>query len=332
MKINHFFQVATHWDHLLAPNDPRAGFSKEVLWKRVAGVTLLVIGVAACKQRRWGQVAIGCALLFYGCKAYTKVINDEARQKKWSRKDEALQSEEENNKVLQKIMTCSKKVGIVLGRRRFEYLPQEEGWQWVSLSIDPHYRDDDVPQADRWHLDMDFNEITNLIKLEGLFDKIVVDWSTGIFAECACWFQFRGLLKKNQNAVLITQTIRNRNILPAKFRAGQSYDFWNGCLSISYTDGQLIRSLYLDKVRVECEKEFSEVLMNLFEKVEIIRNCPLPTREGFQKPPDNTHYFILTGPKRFIWDRCTLANAPFMVKILQAIEVNPKKNTTFYGL
>jgi len=189
MNVVDITQVASHWDHLCAPCDLEAGLIKDSLKKRVAGLSFLVLGVLMLRKNRRGMILLGAVVTFYSYKAYVKVSL----------------FPDENDAVIERIKTCSKKVGIVLGRRRDQYLPEEKGWLWISLdTYKPFPR-----RSGRLHLDMDFNDDDNLQQLAGLFDKIVVDFSTSKFAKNPVWDQISMLLKTHPDAEMITETFRH---------------------------------------------------------------------------------------------------------------------------
>ena len=57
-----------------------------------------------------------------------------------------------------------------MGKTPDEYLPQKEGWVWVSLDVEEV---DKVP-LNRLHLSLDANKDEDCQKISGLFDTVVV--------------------------------------------------------------------------------------------------------------------------------------------------------------
>lgn len=89
------------------------------------------------------------------------------------------------------------KVAIFMGRDNSQTIPNEKGWEWFSL-------DENLMEGKNdHHLKMNFN--ANLIKIQGLFNKVVSDFSTTKFYDNP-WPTLHSLLEKNEDSELILES------------------------------------------------------------------------------------------------------------------------------
>ena len=98
-------------------------------------------------------------------------------------------------------------LGLFVGRRDNQTLPQEKGWVWCSLdnaeitsSLENHL-----------HLNMDFNNENEMQKIQGLFDKVITDYSVLKFLGNSPWFKLKYLLVDKSSAELITESWKGDN-------------------------------------------------------------------------------------------------------------------------
>jgi hypothetical protein len=93
------------------------------------------------------------------------------------------------------------KIGIFAGRREEQSVPQEEGWIWCSLDRQRSQSED----PERMHLDMNFNNPEDMQKIQGLFDKVLLDISTVKFMRKP-WMTLQKLLVKEPHATVIVES------------------------------------------------------------------------------------------------------------------------------
>lgn len=139
-----------------------------------------------------------------------------------------IQTINNNQRVIHSIKDLSlrgNKIGLFIGRTLKEELPVEENVVWISF--------DKIVEGDlssRLHIVGNINQIDK--KLEGLFDKVVVDQSTWKFFDEDPIPYLKGLLKINSTSELIFenafQVVSFRDDLPEN-----EFDYSSGLLNIS---------------------------------------------------------------------------------------------------
>lgn len=107
---------------------------------------------------------------------------------------------------IESLSSTDQKVCLFIGRHANEPLPNEENAVWVSGDICLAY--EPYSLKDRLHLCLDFTDINELAKLQGLFDKIVIDQSTCKFLSIEGGFisHFARLLKPSDESCLIFES------------------------------------------------------------------------------------------------------------------------------
>lgn len=192
-----------------------------------------------------------------------------------------------------------KKVILVIGRHDAEPLPQDEK-NTVYVSLDEQPRSIVPPAEGRLHLQMDFNSKHDFSPLHGLFDTVIVDFSTLKFLDN--WDILKPLLHPNPNSTLITE-------LPtvcysAKDDENKAKRLENLRRPHFYipSDEFLYPSLAEPRKKIQLTEK-TKYLKTLFESVEILENAPYPTRteEAFgQRHPLGqgltANLFVMTNP------------------------------------
>lgn len=111
---------------------------------------------------------------------------------------------EHNDRTIEKIGSLAKEgrpLAIFLCRGASQPLPLD-GRTWVSLDIEAV---DKVPEG-RLHLIMDVNHLYEMTKLQGLFEKAVLDWSSLICCERP-YEDFKHLLRPHPQSELIIEAL-----------------------------------------------------------------------------------------------------------------------------
>ena len=207
-KVLETAQIAVHWDHLLAPTDPETGKIQDDSWKgmakKVAGLALVVFSYALFGWEIASLLLFNTGLYHVG-RAYQKTFSIEETPV-----EEPKLSQEEIDRLNQlgidKILEASregKKIGLVIGRCKHQPVPMQDGWLWVAGNI----VGDPAVLENRVDLNMDFSESDTIQKLEGMFDRVVVDISTLKFIDGA-WQRVAPLLKPLPSSDLITETTK----------------------------------------------------------------------------------------------------------------------------
>lgn len=151
---------------------------------------------------------------------------------------------EENVSKIKKLSMLDQKICLFIGRCADERLPIEKGCFWVSGDL--HLAEKSF-SSDRIHLRCDFTKPEQLIKLNGLFDKIVIDQSTCKFMEGDFISRFALLLKESSSSQLIfevTPYMYNPGLETKEF---ENY-FSHAIFSLNYLskDFDEDKSLYLE--------------------------------------------------------------------------------------
>ena len=221
-------KIAIHWNHFIAPTDPESGKDQEISWKgtaqRIAGIVILAISSALIGAFPT-MMLFSVAIPYYTYTAYEKTAALAEDQETPPAKQPLSDKEIENLNQLgidaiKKANAEGKKVGLIIGRCKEQPVPVEKGWLWVAGNIcgDPEVLENRVD------LQMDFSEIETMNKLQDLFDRVVVDFSTLKFLDG--WRTFVPMLKDTPESQLVTETTK-------------------GCFGIGFD---------IDVVRVNCEQ------------------------------------------------------------------------------
>ncbi|CCB90212.1 hypothetical protein [Simkania negevensis] len=224
-------KVAIHWDHILSPNHPTSGKETSDSWlgtaKRVAGQAIFVYSTALVGfKTSLFLFAFGGAYHFY--KAYQKIQVSENDTTAVGDTHESENPEEvsQNNQLgiaaILKANEAGKKIGLLIGRDFNQPVPQEKGWLSVDGNIEGNpMKFDEL--ASRIDLKMDFDNIETIQKLKGLFDKVVVDFSTLKFLS-KTRDDFHTLLKQQPSSVLIVETECTVALNPSRLEKERSED------------------------------------------------------------------------------------------------------------
>lgn len=94
------------------------------------------------------------------------------------------------------------KLGIFVGRNDDQSIPNEEGWTWCSLDRAPTQNG---LAENRLHLRMSFNDEDEMKKIQGIFDKVVLDRSVIKFMDDP-WITLKNLLVLKPHAELVTES------------------------------------------------------------------------------------------------------------------------------
>ena len=163
-----------------------------------------------------------------------------------------------------KASTEGKKIGLIIGRDKDQAVPIEEGWLWVAGNI----RGDPAILENRVDLQMNFSDEGTIQKLEGMFDRVVVDISTLKFIRGA-WQKVTPLLKPLLSSELITETSTGCMDLLPDIQEVQ-VDCLNGSIEFPFSfqsremkENRLLFQKWKDKVgEKECTKKKKEFLDN----------------------------------------------------------------------
>ena len=293
-------KIAIHWDHIIAPTDPNSGKDQEISWKgtaqKIAGLVILALSTALVGAVPT-MILFSIAIPYYTYTAYEKthaVSEDEG-----SSPVKQQLSEEEIEKLNQlgidailKASTEGKKVGLIIGRDKDQPVPVEDGWLWVAGNI---FGDPEVLE-NRVDLQMDFNERETIEKLKGLFDRVVVDFST-LKAINGAWKFLRPLLNPTPESQLITELTKGVCGIEEMKRdvyvdASEGNYFFSFKLCCRPNSKEL-----QDGLKPEIVETFRHYLKSLFNRVEVYDNsAPFPTRQGCHK--EKAEHFVLTGPAK----------------------------------
>ena len=277
MNVTRVFEtakIAIHWDHIISPTDPNSGKDREISWKgtaqKIAGLVILALSTALVGAVPT-MILFSIAIPYYTYTAYEKthaVSEDEG-----SSPVKQQLSEEEIEKLNQlgvgailKASTEGKKVGLIIGRCKDQPVPVEDGWLWVAGNIEG----DPAVLKNRVDLQMDFNDSETIERLEGVFDRVVVDFSTLKFIH-GPWRFLRPLLKPSPESQLITEKLKGT--LGIRFDLDEPYiDCAEG--SICYSpkkeraeNGRLFQE-WKDQVG---ETEFKRKKSNFLSKMDVSR-------------------------------------------------------------
>jgi hypothetical protein len=177
-----------------------------------------------------------------------------------------------------------KSLGLFVGRRSDQITPKNEGWMWIS--VDPYDKDEaesvDIEETEteteteskngRMHLYYKVGKHESWVKkIQRLFKKVIVDFSTSKFLGDEHWKTLHSYLKKDKSSTLICETSTG-----VVCRSWEEYKS-KGVDEIENEDDQV-----LEKNRT--------ILQKLFHKVEILDLTNDPDL------PDG-QYFKATDPK-----------------------------------
>jgi hypothetical protein len=147
------------------------------------------------------------------------------------------------------------KVGIFVGRREEQSIPNEQGWLWCSLD---HALENPLPG--RLHFSMDFNDSNAMQQIQGLFDKVVLDIST-LRSLNDPWLTLKNLVVHEPHAEIIAESLpgcgiveniddviydarRAKMTCPTldlfinKKRADKAYDAWEKALGAEQVEAE----------------------------------------------------------------------------------------------
>lgn len=117
------------------------------------------------------------------------------------------------------------KLALFVGKRPYEKLPYEEGILWISMDAESERIHRENPRFDReqreerFHLRAAFNP-ENAHRLQGIFEKVVVDRSTYKYFQGEDWEIIRdlsSLLNPSGEGILITEVSKGRVILDDRY-------------------------------------------------------------------------------------------------------------------
>ena len=227
-------KIALHWDHILAPAHREAGKIQDDSWKgsakKVAGLVLVAF---SCALFGW-EIS---ALLFFNTglyhlsRAYQKTfpINGTPIEEIGLSQEEIDRLNQLGIDTILKASTEGKKIGLIIGRDKNQPVPKEDGWLWVAGNI----AGDPAALENRVDLQMDFSAEETIQKLEGMFDRVVVDISTLKFI-LGAWQKVAPLLKPLSSSELITETSTGCMGILFDIKDVQ-VDFPNGSISYPYS-------------------------------------------------------------------------------------------------
>jgi hypothetical protein len=336
-------KIAIHWDHLLSPNHPTSGKETSDSWlriaKRVAGLAIFVCSTALVGfKASLFLFAFGGAYHFY--KAYQKIQVSEndtsalGNAHQLEKPEEVEQNNQLGMAAILKANKAGKKIGLLIGRDFTQSIPEEEGWLWVDGNIEGNpMKFDEL--ASRIDLKMDFANIETIQKLKGLFDKVVVDFSTLKFLG-KTRDDFHTLLKQQPSSVLIVETECTVALTHSQFQKEQSedrrlFDEWETKqTSAAIEDQKRVFSDQMDSTEKElnerdptyCERAFKLHILNKhypdryraakeaslisqerarhlykqhFNCIKLFHKTPFPTRKGIGYAEVGT-FFELSNP------------------------------------
>lgn len=197
--------LSTNYTHMLDPFSLNNFPEKEIsTLERVASVVIFVF---------LGVFTVGIVPAFFIYTAYKKVQNHSLIHLA-NQSDEKIQRDKETKLSLtldetidkiKKLDLNGKKLCLFIGRTENEELPEEEDSIWLSLDCQKV----ENPKYSRLHLQADFTNLAHLEKMKGLFDKVIVDFSTFKFMAATAdpWRNLSITLKLSPESTLITETI-----------------------------------------------------------------------------------------------------------------------------
>ncbi len=279
-------KIATSTEHLIHPCNSNQIIDQSIE-KRVAGVALFVlIGIAT----------LGIASVFY---LATAVWKYQARIKgrvppEVQPQNRQLQPEPgyDLDQTINKVKGVNNRLCLFIGRTPRESLPANPNETWVSLDIEPC---DHVP-AGRLHLSMDFNDRLQRQKIEKLFDKVVVDYSTIKFLGDDPWRDLGSLVKPLPTSTIITESwpgaifyVTRDRLDPHAYKAAATLIPLEEYATA--LDQQGLRQQYLNKTLIQTRN----YLRTLFDNSEYVVDKPFP----YENPHAVGHipHYILRGPR-----------------------------------
>lgn len=280
--------VSTNHNHMLHPFNLDFGFENQIpTWKKVLSISVFIIlGVGTC----------GIASVFFAFTAYNKL--QKIKSKPIIEISEHLNSTESYSleQAIIKIRNFAKeekKLCLFLGRSDEEVVPQEDDAVWISLDISVSAK----PSPNRLHLQMDFNDSTEMAKIKGLFDKVIVDQSTFKFIRDKPWKRLSELLKPSIESLLITEA-HPGSICYFDHNNPKQAELAN---KSSYEDGGVIlpiKAAMDEKFAQKCEDErlikVTNYLKTIFKKVTLEQNKPYPYPTKWCD--GQSSFFVLNGP------------------------------------
>jgi hypothetical protein len=204
-----------------------------------------------------------------------------------------------------KALAGKKKLCLFVGRAANEPTPKTtDQEEWISLDLtglaDGYISNGQkFPREpyNRLHLQMSFNDTEQMRRIQGLFDQVVLDFSTLKFFDKNPWKTLSGLLNESQEATLITEAESGLvDIIgdPSQDRTldGRIAVPMNEILSASMNDKD--EEVIADYTKKGVER-IEQFLSTLFEKVER-KKGPYPY--NYRGTEFITSYFILKCPKK----------------------------------
>jgi hypothetical protein len=213
----------------------------------------------------------------------------------WKAKN--FQTESARAQSLEKVKSLAKekKLCLFVGRAANEPIPEStEAEEWVSLDILKISPAEKNPKSlNRLHLVMDCNDPESLGKIQGLFDRVVVDGSTLKLIQGNPWETMGKLLKASPESELITECCK-----------GSGPCYTDDDEEPTNTDGALLipmKALATGTLQ-EVNRRYTKAsqdravkhLQELFDEVILEKDKPYPYPNRWNV----RNFFVLKGPKR----------------------------------
>jgi len=182
-----------------------------------------------------------------------------------------------NDEVIHKVNQAraeGKKVTLVVGRHDSEPLPQAEDVT-VYVSLDERPRFNEKPSHGRLHLEMEIDAKHDFSPLHGLFDTVIVDFST--MKSVYNWDILKPLLHPSPDSTLITEipTV-TFGMIEQKEKAERQQNLKRPHFYVP--EHEMNRRGLRDKREKAQIKAKTSYLKQLFGNVEVLENAPYPTR------------------------------------------------------
>lgn len=178
------------------------------------------------------------------------------------------------------------KVALFMGRGNLQTMPEEQGWKWFSLD-----RDMEEGKNDH-HLAMDFNDREAMKKIQKLFNKVVVDFSTLKFVDSPLWIRLKALLVPEPDSELITEASVGYGFM---YISEPDFSPMDGTMNLPMS--MLNDKKAQSEQKVELNKKIKEHLIRHFNQVEM-KTDVYPYRS--QEEEQRTEFWILKSPKTLI--------------------------------
>lgn len=182
---------------------------------------------------------------------------------------------------LRRVQVNGMKLALFVGRGPQQTVPQESGWIWCSLDLEKK-----TVVSTRLHLEMNFNDTATMAKIQGLFDKVVSDYSVIKFISSP-WKTLYNLLVSKPHAELIAESWTGIKYI----REPLTFYPESGSLQVP------ISSLISDRQNLVVKELLQQIracLLNRFEEVNLVHGT-YPHREGSRS--FETDYWVARRPK-----------------------------------